>query len=167
MKSVTYPTLRITQQKTYLFSAMFIVGNILLPQLCHLLPQGGLMLLPIYFFTLVGAYCYGIHVGLLTAILSPLVNSMLFGMPPAPALPAILVKSISLAVAASVVARRAQRVSIPLVALAVLACQTVGVLQACIQSQGLAAALHDVYFCLPGLLIQVFLGYWVIRKISK
>lgn len=27
--------------KTYLFALLFVAGNILLPQLCHLLPLGG------------------------------------------------------------------------------------------------------------------------------
>ena len=64
--------------KTYLFTIVFVVGNLLLPQLAHLIPQGGLIFLPIYFFTLIAAYKYGIHVGVLTAILSPLVNNLLF-----------------------------------------------------------------------------------------
>ena len=92
--------------KTYLAAALFVAGNIVLPQICHLVPQGGLRWLPIYFFTLVGAYKYGWRVGLLTAVLSPLVNSALFGMPAAAALPAILLKSVLLAAAAGFAARR-------------------------------------------------------------
>ena len=53
---------------TYMYAAIFIAGNILFPQLAHLMPQGGLIWLPIYFFTLVGAYKYGWRIGLLTAI---------------------------------------------------------------------------------------------------
>src|SRR5574344_937461 len=60
--------LSLSDYKTYVFAALFVIGNIALPQLCHLIPQGGLMLLPIYFFTLVGAYKFGTNVGLLTAI---------------------------------------------------------------------------------------------------
>ena len=85
--------------KTYLFSVLFVAGNILLPQLCHLLPMGGPTLLPIYFFTLIAAYKFGIRVGLLTAVLSPVVNHLLFAMPAAAVLPAILIKSVLLAVA--------------------------------------------------------------------
>ena len=94
--------------KTYLFALLFVAGNILLPQLCHLLPLGGPTLLPIYFFTLVAAYKFGLRVGLLTAVLSPVVNHLLFAMPAAAVLPAILIKSTLLAVAASIVARRAK-----------------------------------------------------------
>ena len=55
------------EMRTYMFALLFIVGNIALPQLCHLFPQGGLILLPIYFFTLIAAYKFGFRVGLLTA----------------------------------------------------------------------------------------------------
>ena len=97
------------EAKTYLAAALFVAGNIVLPQICHLVPQGGLRWLPIYFFTLVGAYKYGWRVGLLTALLSPVVNSALFGMPAAAMLPVILLKSVLLAVAASLAAGRARR----------------------------------------------------------
>ena len=63
------------QAKTYWTAFLFVAGNVLLPQLCHLFPLGGVRWLPIYFFTLVGAYKYGWRVGLLTAVLSPAVNS--------------------------------------------------------------------------------------------
>ena len=167
MKHANYKTLSLTNHITYIFSAMFVIGNILLPQLCHLVPQGGLMLLPIYFFTLVGAYCYGINLGLLTAVLSPVVNSMLFGMPPAAALPAILVKSVSLAVVASYVAHRSQRVSLGLLALVVMAYQLVGMAFEYVYTGSLYAALQDVRLGIPGLLMQVLLGYAFIKKISK
>ena len=61
------------QSRTYLTASIFVAGNIVLPQLFHLLPQGGITWLPIYFFTLVAAYKYGWQVGLLTALCSPLV----------------------------------------------------------------------------------------------
>ena len=86
-------TLNLANTKTYLFAVIFVVGNLLLPQLAHLVPQGGFIFLPIYFFTLIAAYKYGIHVGLLTALLSPLANHLLFGMPPMAVLPAIIIKS--------------------------------------------------------------------------
>lgn len=167
MQHANYKTLSLTNHSTYIFSAMFVIGNILLPQLCHFVPQGGLMLLPIYFFTLVGAYCYGINLGLLTAVLSPVVNSMLFGMPPAAALPAILVKSVSLAVVASYVAHRSQRVSLGLLALVVVAYQLVGMAFEYVYTGSLYAALQDVRLGIPGLLMQVLLGYVFIKKISK
>ena len=99
--------------RTYLAASLFIVGNILFPQFFHLIPQGGITWLPIYFFTLIGAYKYGWKVGLLTAVLSPIINSLLFGMPMPAVLPAILLKSVLLAIAAGWAAQRFGRISIP------------------------------------------------------
>ena len=77
------------EAKTYLAAALFVLGNVALPQLLHTVHLGGPTWLPIYFFTLVGAYKYGWRTGLLTAVASPVVNSLLFGMPLAAALPAM------------------------------------------------------------------------------
>ena len=41
---------------TYLLGFAFVAGNLILPQICHLFPNGGLILLPIFFFTLIAAY---------------------------------------------------------------------------------------------------------------
>ena len=85
-KTVKLYSLDYSNAKTYLMAALFIAGNMALPQLFHLIPQGGITWLPIYFFTLIGAYKFGWKVGLLTAVLSPVINSLLFGMP----LPAVV-----------------------------------------------------------------------------
>ena len=66
--SIRFYSLPFSQLRTYVAALLFIVGNIALPQLFHLAPQGGVTWLPIYFFTLVGAYKYGWKVGLLTAV---------------------------------------------------------------------------------------------------
>ena len=79
--SIKLYSLNYNDTKTYLATLLFVVGNMALPQLFHLIPQGGITWLPIYFFTLIGAYKYGWKVGLLTALLSPVLNSLLFGMP--------------------------------------------------------------------------------------
>ena len=71
-------SLSFSNVKTYLFAFLFVAGNIALPQLCHLVPMGGPTLLPIYFFTLIAAYKFGFRVGLLTALLSPVINHLLF-----------------------------------------------------------------------------------------
>lgn len=119
-------SLNFRQAKTYWFTLLFVAGNLILPQLCHLIPQGGLILLPIYFFTLIAAYKFGIRVGLLTAVLSPLANSALFGMPAAAVLPEILIKSVTLAVAAAMAARYLKSVSLLAMVAVVLAYQIIG-----------------------------------------
>lgn len=155
-----------SESRTYLFAALFIVGNILFPQLCHLIPQGGLIFLPIYFFTLFGAYKYGYTVGLLTAIASPLVNNLMFGMPPVPMLAPILTKSILLALAAAFVAQRFQKATITFIALAVIAYQLTGSLAEWRITGSLTAALQDVRLGIPGMLLQVF-GVWALLKLTS
>lgn len=151
------------EMKTYLLAVLFVVGNIVLPYFCHLIPQGGLILLPIYFFTLIGAYKYGLTVGLLTAVLSPIVNHLLFGMPPAAMLPVILVKGIVLALAASLIALRIGRVTLLGVVMAVVLYQAIGMIAEWAITGSSAAALQDVRLGFPGLLLQVFGGWALLR----
>ena len=165
--SVNLYSLTYRESRSYLFAALFIVGNIVLPQLCHLVPQGGLILLPIYFFTLIGAYKYGWQVGLATALLSPLVNSALFGMPPVALLPGIVTKSVLLALAASFIARRYQAVSIPLLIAVVLLYQVVGSLIESLMLGSLALGFQDFRIGIPGILLQVIGGYLFIKYILK
>ena len=155
-----------TEKRTYGVAALFVAGNILLPQLFHLMPQGGMIWLPIYFFTLVGAYKYGWQVGLLTAALSPLANSLLFGMPAAAVLPAILLKSGLLAAGAGYAARRFQRATLPLLAGVVLFYQAAGTLGEWALTGSLAAALQDFRIGIPGMLLQIFGGYLFIKHLK-
>ena len=157
--------LGISELKTYLLAAAFVIGNIALPQLCHLIPQGGLMLLPIYFFTLIAAYKYGFTVGLFTAILSPLVNHLLFGMPPSAALPIILIKSTLLALAAAYIAKKTQKVSLLTVTLAVVAYQAVGMLVEWAMTGSLQAALQDIWLGYPGIFLQIIGGWLILRYV--
>lgn len=155
------------EAKTYLVASLFIIGNVVLPQLFHLVPQGGMIWLPIYFFTLVGAYKYGWKAGLLTAVFSPIVNSMLFGMPMAAALPAILLKSVLLAISAGYVAKRFRSVTVLLLLATVLLYQAIGTLGEWAMSGSLALALQDFRIGIPGMLLQVFGGYAVIKYIIR
>lgn len=153
--------------KTYIAATLFVVGNILLPQLLHSVPQGGMTWLPIYFFTLVGAYKYGFSVGLITAVFSPIVNSLLFGMPVPAVLPAILLKSVLLALSAGYVASRYNKVTIPLLFVAVLFYQFIGTLGEWAMSGSLYMALQDIRIGIPGMLLQIFGGYAFVRYVIK
>ena len=154
--------------KTYWVAALFVLGNIALPQLCHLAHLGGPTWLPIYFFTLIAAYKYGWRVGLLTAVASPLINSALFGMPAAAVLPAILLKSVLLATAAGYAAAHFRKASLWLLASVVLAYQVVGSLGEWAMTCSFYAAMQDFRLGVPGMLLQIFGGWavihWLIRK---
>ena len=160
-------SLKLSNSKTYLFATLFIVGNLLLPQLAHLIPQGGFIFLPIYFFTLIAAYKYGIHVGLITAIFSPLINNLLFGMPPTALLPSIFVKSAILAIAAAAIAKRSGKVSLVGILLAILSYQIIGTAVEWIMVQDFKVAIQDFRLGLPGMLIQLFGGYLLLKALAK
>lgn len=158
--------LSLKNAKTYFIATIFVIGNILLPQLCHLVPKGGLIFLPIYFFTLIGAYKYGLSVGLLTAILSPITNHLLFGMPPSEALVAILIKSSFLALSASWMATKFKGVSLLGVVLAVVGYQICGGVYELV-FKGLDSAIQDFVIGWPGIVIQIFGGFLVLKSIEK
>lgn len=160
-------TLSLREAKSYLIVAAFTAGNIILPQICHLIPQGGLIWLPIYFFTLVGAYKYGWQVGLFTAIASPLINNLLFGMPGHEMVPIILIKSVLLAVAAGLMARYTKQISILNILAVVLAYQLLGGMVEWAMTGSLTAALQDIRLGLPGIIFQVVGGYMVIRHLLQ
>lgn len=148
--------------KTYLFVTLFVAGNILLPQLCHLIPNGGKIFLPIYFFTLIASYKYGIKVGLLTAVLSPVINSLLFGMPTLAILPAILTKSVVLAIAAALISNKTQKVSLLTLLIVVLSYQVVGTLAEWIMTSSFYIAIQDFRLGIPGMMLQLFGTYFIL-----
>ena len=155
------------EMRTYMFALLFIAGNIILPQLCHLFPQGGLILLPIYFFTLIAAYKFGFRVGLLTAVLSPLINSALFAMPPAAALPIIMIKGVLLAGAAAWMANRSKGASLLALIGVVLAYQFVGGLIEWAMTGSIAKALQDWKLGYPGMILQALGGWLVINHLLR
>ena len=64
----------------------------------------------------------------MTAVASPLVNSLMFGMPAFGSLPSILLKSVLLAIASGFAAHRWQKVSLPLMLAVVLFYQAISMM---------------------------------------
>ncbi len=162
-KEIKIYNLDFDQLKTYLFVTLFVAGNIIFPQLCHLIPNGGHIFLPIYFFTLIASYKYGMKVGVMTAVLSPAVNSIIFGMPAAAVVPSIMIKSVFLAIAASWVAEKSNKVSLWSVLLVILSYQLFGSLVEWIMTGSLYAAAVDFRLGVPGMLIQWLGGFLFIK----
>lgn len=160
-------SLEYSDVKTYLATSLFVLGNIVVPQLFHLVPQGGITWLPIYFFTLIGAYKYGWRVGLLTATASPLINSLLFGMPLITGLPAILLKSVLLAVFAGMAATRFKKASLWMLLAVVLAYQVIGTLGEWIMKGDFYLAVQDFRIGVPGMLMQIFGSWGIINYIIR
>lgn len=160
-------SLKCSNVKTYLFALLFVAGNIALPQLCHLVPYGGPTLLPIYFFTLIAAYKYGFFVGLLTAIFSPVLNHLLFAMPSETVLPILLIKSTLLAGASALAARTMKSVSLLGILGVVLSYQIIGTAFEWVLTGSFYVAVQDFRIGIPGMLIQWFGGYALLKAIAK
>ncbi|MDR0901450.1 MAG: ECF transporter S component [Opitutaceae bacterium] len=162
----TFAPLTLRERAFYSWSAAFVIGNLALPQLCHLAPLGGKALLPVYFFTLVAAVRCGWKAGVLVALASPLLNSALFGMPPVAALPVILAKSLLIAAIAPLVTRRLG-ITLAALALTVAAYQAAGGVFEWAWTGSAAAALQDFRIGWPGMLLQVAGGFAVLRLLAK
>ncbi len=105
--------------------------------------------------------------GLLTAILSPLANSLLFGMPPVAVLPAIMIKSGILAIAAAMAAKHFGKVSLLGILIAVIAYQVIGTGIEWIMTQNFTVAAQDFRIGIPGMIIQLFGGYFVLKALAR
>lgn len=169
MRSTTFQpvNLALSNYRTYLLGAMFIAGNLILPQICHLVPDGGKMLLPIYFFTLIATYKFGEKTGLLTAILSPLLNGLIFGMPLLSALPVILIKSSLMAIIAARIAQHYKKVSLIHITTAVIAYQFVGGIAEFLITDSIHAASQDLIIGFPGIMIQILGGWFILKTLAK
>lgn len=160
-------SLKAVEVKSYLFATLFVAGNIILPQLAHLLPLGGQMWLPIYFFTLIAAYKYGFFTGLLTAVASPIINHFLFGMPATEMLPIILIKSGLLAFAAAYMAQRTREIKIQSLLMVILFYQGIGMIAELAITGSFTAAMQDIRLGFPGMLLQLIGGFLLLKAISK
>lgn len=151
------------EAKTYMWAAVFVACNMVLPQLCHLIPQGGVIFAPLSLVILVGAYKFGWKTGLLAAVLSPLANHLVTGLPAWGVLQVMALKLVVLALCAGLTAQYFRKVSIPLIIGVVLVCELIGGLGEFLLTGGVDATMADFTIGWPGLLLQVF-GTWLILK---
>jgi len=154
------------EAKTYLWATVFVACNLILPQVFHLIPQGGVIFSPLSLVILAGAYKFGWKTGLLAALASPLVNHAITGMPAWEVMPVMTLKLAVLALVAGFAAQRFKTVSLPLLIGVVLASSALGCLGEFILTGGIAATIADYTIGWPGLLLQVF-GAWLILKYVK
>ena len=152
-------TLYFNESRTYLWAAVFVACNLLLPQMAHLIPQGGIMLAPLSLVILAGSYKFGWRTGLLAAVASPLLNHLLTGMPAWGVLQVMMLKLVVLALAAGFTAQYFKKVTLLLLIGVVLAAELLGGLGELALTGGITATLQDFTIGWPGLLLQVFGTY--------
>lgn len=156
-------TLNYDEVKTYLWAAVFVVCNMTLPQLFHLIPQGGIIFAPLSLVILAGSYKLGWKVGILAAVATPLVNHFIFGQPTWGVLQVMTLKLVVLALAAGLTAQYFKKVTLPLILGVVLAAEVIGGLGELAFTGGVTATIQDFTIGWPGLLLQV-IGTYIICK---
>ncbi len=162
-KSVKLYTLNYDEVKTYLWAAFFVACNMALPQVCHLIPQGGIILAPLSLVILAGAYKLGWKVGLLAAVASPLVNHLVFGLPAWGMLQVMTLKLVAIALVAGLTAKHFKKTTLPLLIGVVLAAEVLGGLGELTLTGGITATIADFTIGWPGLLLQVIGTYLVCK----
>lgn len=157
-------TLAFNETRTYLWSAVFILCNLVLPQLCHLIPQGGVMLAPLSLVIMAGAYKFGWKPALIAAALSPLVNHYATGMPAWGILQVMTVKLIILALVAGLAAQYYRKATLPILVGVVLTAELLGGLGELALTGGIAATIADFAIGWPGLILQVAGTYLLVKS---
>lgn len=164
--SVRLYRLNYDELKTYLWAAVFVVCNMVLPKVFHLIPQGGIIFAPLSLVILAGAYKLGWKTGLLAAVASPLINNLVFGMPEWGVLPVMTLKLVVLALVAGLTAQHFRSVSLLLLISVVLVSEIIGGLGEFALTGCIADTVKDFTIGWPGLLLQVF-GTYLIVKFTK
>lgn len=161
--SVRLYTLNFDEVRTYMWAALFVVCNMVLPQVFHLIPQGGIVFAPLSLVILAGAYKLGWKTALLAAVASPLVNNMVFGMPAWGVLQVMMLKLIVLSLVAGLTAQYFRTMTMPLLIGVVLASEVIGGLVELLLTGGIAATIQDFTIGVPGLLLQVIGTYLIVK----
>lgn len=160
-------TLNFDEVKTYLWAVVFVVCNMVLPQLFHLIPQGGIIFAPLSLVILAGAYKLGWKVGLLAAVASPIVNHYAFGMPAWGVLQVMMLKLVVLALVAGFAAKKFRSASLLMIAGVVLASEAFGGLGELLLTGGISATVQDFTLGWPGLLLQILGTYLIVKYVTS
>ena len=156
-------TLNYDEAKTYMWAAVFVACNLVLPQVFHLIPQGGIIFSPLSLVIMAGAYKFGWRVGLLAALASPLVNHLLTGMPAWDVLPVMTMKLAVLALIAGFTAQHFRKVTLLLLVGVVLATKIVGGLGELALTGGIEATIQDFTIGWPSMILQI-IGIYLVCK---
>ena len=157
---------RALELRTYLYAAIFVAANVLLPQLFHVAGLGGAVFVPILFFTLLAAVRYGAACGATVALLSPLASFALTGMPAAPMLWVLIIKGAAMAGAAALLIQPGRKVALWQVAVVAISAQVIGMALQGLLFGGFAPAWGAVAVSWPGIAIQIA-AVWAICKLAR
>lgn len=162
-ETMVFDEIYYNQIKLYLLAIVFTAGNILFPVICHLIPNGGKIFLPIYFFTIISSYKFGWRLGILTALMSVVLNHLIIKMPTLQVMPSIMVKALLLSYLASQIAKSTKNISLKNILTIVIIYQLLGFIFDLFWFKNINIILETVYLSLPGLIIQILGTYFFIK----
>ncbi|NDK08125.1 ECF transporter S component [Candidatus Gracilibacteria bacterium] len=154
-----FQNISLANKKYYVLSIIFTILNIVTPIFFHQFGMGGPMFLPIYFFVLIGGYKYGWKVGVLTALLSPTISHFITGMPNIVILDIIIIKGVLLGLISGYIGFKTNKLSLINLIYIVVIYQLLGSIY--------EMSINDIVIGYPGLLLQIFGGYYLIKIINK
>ena len=163
--------------KKTLYTAFLVAVGIVLPMALHMIPNAGSILLPMHIPVLICGIVCGFPYGLLCGVITPLMSSLLTGMPPAPILPVMLCELAAYGLVSSLLVRLVRtkniyaNVYIALVGAMLFGRAVSGVLNALIFKAGdysLQIWLTSAFVtALPGVVIQLVLIPCVVIALQK
>lgn len=159
-------SLSFSQNKSYLIATVFIIFNLLLPQIFHAFNLGGEKFLPMLFFTIVAAGSFGVSAALMTAVFSPIISMLIFGMPSVEMMTVLMVKGVTVALVLGFLAQKYRAVSMVDILLAIVAYQLVGLIVATFIFN-FDMAVGSMLVSYPAVLVQIVFGTLAIKYISK
>ena len=101
-----------TLPSTYLKASLFVALSVLTPLVMHYFSLGSTVLLPLLFITFFAAFRFGWAVGLLSAIVSPLLSNALTGMPPGIILYVVLAQCVVISLLVGLFTKNSYRITI-------------------------------------------------------
>ena len=163
--------------KKAIITAICIALCVVLPQAFHAIPRAGAIYLPMHIPVLLCGLICGWPFGLLCGLAGPLLSSLFTGMPPAAALPSMLIEcavyGCSAGLLMSIVHTKSTYADLYISLIGAMLCGRIiaGILQALIFSAGnySVAAWTTSYFvtALPGIIIQLVLLPSIVFALMK
>ncbi|MDL2323780.1 ECF transporter S component [Ruminococcaceae bacterium OttesenSCG-928-A16] len=160
-------------QKMVMTSLCVAIG-LVLPQLLHSVPQAGSILLPMHIPVLLCGLLCGWAWGLGCGVLTPLLSSLILGMPPAPYLPGMLVELATYALIAGLLYRTFKlNIYVALLCAMLAGRVAYGLLQTVMFLAGGSAYSFQIFFTglfvkgLPGIAIQIVLIPLLVLALEK
>lgn len=103
--------------KRVVYTGLFLALGLILPQLFHFLPvpDAGKIMLPMHIPAILAGYFLGSKSGMTVGFLSPVLSSLMFGMPPALTMPIMAVELLVYGLSAGILGKKIKNIYLSLI----------------------------------------------------